>query len=98
MPRHPNGVWSIPPGPAPPTELLELTENDSKVWWILRGPFQGPVRSNSGGPTLPRDLQCGGRRNPPALDLRGGSNGWDRGASHRGVWTGHPTDGGIFLF
>ena len=54
------------------------------------------MRSDSGGSDLPQDLQCGGRRGPPALFLCVGSGGWGIRARHRGVYTGHSTAGGIF--
>ena len=74
LPRHPCGVRSGPLGPTPPPGT---PAHGSEERWILRAPFQGPVRRDPGGPTLPHGSQCDGRRGPPSLGLRGGRNGGD---------------------
>ena len=75
MPRHPCGVQSGTPVPAPPEEVLGLPDNDRKGGWIPWGPFQGTAHCASWGIDLPRDIQRGGGCVTLALGISGGSNG-----------------------
>ena len=62
----------------------------------------GPLLRNSTawprGCYLPHNLQCGGIRGTLALVHHVGRNIGDIGARQRGVWTGHSTDGSIFVY
>ena len=66
-----------------PLDLLEAADDGGKGGRVLRGGFQGVLRSDAGRPALPHHFQCGGGCGGVAL---GGGNGRGDGRSGR-EWT-----------
>ena len=75
MPGNIVGIWCGSQVPPPPPQVLEATPDGGAVGGgggVLWRTIPQRDRRDAGGPTVSHNIQCGGGRNGPPLEIIGG--------------------------